>query len=133
MTLGKNYKVFKVTTGEIVILEIAEVLDDGMYVIQYPAVIVPIPAQQAGGQQNQIGFGKLMPFSDYGKDITMNPASVLIDSEPDKRMVDAYENWCKQVRAHESGIIIPPKGAVIPTAGKADNVNRPNFNKGLNT
>jgi len=73
MTLGKNYKVFKVTTGEIVILEISEILDDGMYVIQYPAVIVPIPAQQAGGQSNQIGFGKLMPFSDYSKDITMNP------------------------------------------------------------
>jgi hypothetical protein len=133
MTLEKNYKVFKVGTGEIVILEITDILDDGMYVIQYPAVIVPIPPQQAGGKSNQIGFGKLMPFSDYGKDITMNPASILIDSSPDSRMVDAYENWCTQVKQQESGIIIPPKGATIPTVGKADNINRPNFRNGLNT
>lgn len=133
MTLGKNYRIFKVITGEIVILEITEILDDGNYIIQYPAVIVPIPAQQAGGQSNQIGFAKMMPFSDYKKDITMNPAAILIDSEPDKRIVDAYENWCKQVRAHESGIVIPPKGATIPTTGMAADINRPNFKKGLNT
>lgn len=129
MTLGKNYKVFKLVTGEMVILEISEVMDDGMYVVQYPAVIVPIPPQQAGGQSNQIGFAKMMPFSDYKKDIILSPSAILVDTEPDSRMLDAYENWMKQVRQAESGIIVPKTG--IPATGRAD-VERPDFRKGLN-
>ena len=121
MTLGKNYRVFKLLTGEIVITEITETMDDGMYLLSYPAIIIPIPPQQAGGQQNQIGFGKLMPFSDYGEDVILNPASVAVDSNPHKQIAEAYENWTAQVRQMDSGIIVPNM--------QAPNMQAPNIPK----
>ncbi len=121
MTLGQNYRIFKLITGEIVITE-TETNDEGMYSLSYPAIIIPIPPNQAQGQQNQIGFGKMMPFSDYGEDIILNPSSIVVDTSPDKRIIEAYESWRQQIKSLESGIIVPNMQApkdVMPTKGQA--------------
>ena len=121
-TLGKNYKLFKLISGEMLITEVTEVMDDGMLVISLPSVILPIPPEQAEGKQNQLGFGKLMPFSNYSEDILLNPKSISVDSKPDKRMLDAYESWCTQVRSEESRIIVPNmKSPNIPKSGSRGN------------
>ena len=134
MTLGKNIRVFKLSTGEIIITEIKETMDDGMYVLDYPAMIIPIPPNQAQGQQGQVGFGKLMPFSDYKEELILNPRFIVIDSAPAKQMLDAYEKWNQQVRGMESGIIMPN---MVPPAGDLKSGQsgpvRPDFNRGLNT
>jgi hypothetical protein len=104
--MKENVRLFKLISGEMVITIVKEVLDDGMYVLDTPASIVPIPPQQAGGQQNQIGFGMFMPFSDSSKDILLNPNSISVDSEPFK-LTDAYEQWRSQRKAKSSGIILP--------------------------
>ena len=127
MSLGKNYKIFKLVTGEMIITEIAETTDEGMYLLSYPAVIVPIPQEQ-GGQPNQIGFGKMMPFSNYDKDIILNPESVTIDSDPEPKMSEAYEGWCAQMRAMQSGIVVPNmKAPNIPGSGKAADFRKLNI------
>jgi hypothetical protein len=123
--------VFKIINGEIIITEVDHMDDEGNYVVLYPAVIVPIPPQQAGGQQNQIGFGKFMPFSDYSKDIILNPKGILVDSDPNKQMIDAYENWLQQVRQMESGIITAKPADIPPQGSKAGNIT--NFRGRLNT
>jgi hypothetical protein len=120
MELGKNIKAFKLLNGEMVLTEIEGINDEGNYVLIYPAIIVPIPPQQAGGQQGQVGFGKLMPFSDYSEEITLNPNTVTVVSVPDKNMKDGYEGWIKQVRAQESGIVVPSMNQPnIPKSGQA--------------
>ena len=130
MTLGKNYKVFKMINGEIIITEIDHTDDEGNYVVTYPAVIVPIPPQQAGGQQNQIGFGKMMPFSDYSKDIVISPKGIIVDSDPNQQMIGAYENWMQQVRQMESGIVQPN---MVPPAGNLKSGQARDFRGNLNT
>lgn len=123
MELGKSYKVFKLATSEIIITEILEVSeeDGGKYFLGYPAVIIPMQ------QQGQIGFGKMMPFSDYSKDVVLFHKAILVDTEPDPKMVDAYESWLKQVKAAESGIIVPNMQA------PPSNVTKPDFRGKLNT
>ena len=106
-------KLFKLITGEMLLSEV-EAMEDGQYNLTYPAVIIPIPPQQAGGQQNQIGFGKYMPFSDYGADMLLNPSAIVTDSDPDKKLIEAYEQWVMQLKGQESGIIMPGPGAMPP-------------------
>lgn len=133
MELGKNIRVLKLLTGEIIITEIKEVTDDNMYILDYAGMIIPIPAEQAGGQPNQIGFAKFMPFSDNTKDITLNPVHILSDSEPHGQILAAYEKWIDQIKSQESGIIRP---SMVPPAGDLKsgkgNPIRPNFRNGLN-
>jgi hypothetical protein len=133
MSLGKNVRVLRLISGEIIVTEITETMDDGMYMLNYPALIIPIPPQQAGGQQGQIGFAKFMPFSDYGEDIIFNPAHVISDTAPHKQIQGAYDQWSTQTRGQDSGIIVPNMNAPadIPKDGQAQPV-RPDFNRGLN-
>ena len=121
-------KLFKLSTGEMILTEV-EVLDDGNYALTYPAVIIPIPPEQAGGQQNQIGFGKFMPFSDYSTDVTLNPNSIMVSSDANEKLVDAYKNWQKQLRSQESGIILPGTGggAKFPKQAHAKDFRNPNI------
>jgi hypothetical protein len=132
MTLGKNVRVLRLISGEIIVTEIKETMDDGMYVLEYPALVIPIPPQQAGGQQGQIGFAKFMPFSDYGEDIIFNPIHIVSDTTPHKQIQGAYDQWSQQTRGQDSGIIVPNmrQPADIPTQGQAN--GGPNFNRGLN-
>lgn len=95
-------RLFKLITGEFVVTEITETREDGGYVLSYPLIIVPIPQQQS-----QIGFAKFMPFSDVNETIVLFPASIMIDSKPDKKMKTAYEQQVSQLKAQASGIIIP--------------------------
>ena len=55
--------------------------------------------------QNQVGFGKYLPFSDYDKEILLNPECIAVESEPNAHMLQTYEQWVTQVRAQESGIV----------------------------
>ena len=116
-------KLFKLNTGEMILTEM-EVLENGQYGLKYPAVIIPIPADQAGGQQGQIGFGKFMPFSDNKEDIVLNPDSIMVHSEADKKLDDAYKNWQQQVRSQESGIILP--GMAVPKQAQASDFRKLN-------
>jgi hypothetical protein len=131
MSLGKNVRVLKLAGGEIIVTEIKELMDDGQFVLEYPALIIPIPPQQAGGQQGQIGFAKLMPFSDYSEDIMLNPQHIISDTTPHKQIIAAYEQWSTQTRGQDSGIIVPnmtPPRSDLPKQGQA----QPNFKNGLN-
>ena len=118
MLLGKNYKIFKLISGEMVITEIADVTDDG-YVLDNPASIVPVGNPQDGGGQ-QIGFAKLMPFSNSKEEILLDTRSISISSKPDAKLLEAYEAWSAKVKEAESGIIIPNmKNPNIPGDGMA--------------
>lgn len=98
-------KMFKLVTGEMVVTEIEETREDGSYLLSYPLQVVPIPQQP--GQQPQIGFSKLMPFSDYSNPIALLPSSIVVDSDADKKISGAYTQQIAQLKAQESGIIIP--------------------------
>lgn len=105
--MNDNIRLFKLNSGEFIITIVKEVLDEGTYVLDIPASIIPIPPQQAGGQQNQIGFGMFMPFSDSDKDIILNPSAIAVDSEPVASLIEAYDQWKNQIKAQKSGIILP--------------------------
>ena len=133
MSIGKNVRVIRILSGEMIVTEVKDVDDEGNWMLEYPALIIPIPPQQAGGQQGQIGFAKFMPFSDYSKDILFNPANMLADTTPHNQILAAYEQWSKQTRGQDSGIIVPnmQPPADVPTQGQAQPVRR-DFNRGLN-
>lgn len=116
-------KLFKLNTGEMILTDL-EVLEDGGYALSYPAVIIPIPPEQAGGQQNQIGFGKFMPFSDSKEDIILNPKNIMVESNADKKLSEAYQQWQKQIRSQESGIILP--GMSMPKQAQAGDFRKLN-------
>jgi hypothetical protein len=98
-------KMFKLVTGEFVITEISETREDGGYVLSYPLIIVPIPQQEG-----QIGFAKLMPFSDNNKPIVLLQTSIIVDSDADGKLSKVYEQQVTQLKAQESGIVIPGQG-----------------------
>ena len=117
--LGKNHKVFKLISGEMAITEVEDVNDEGMYVLSCPASIVPVGNTQQDGQQ-QIGFAKLMPFSNSKEEILLDTRSISISSKPDAKLLEAYEAWSAKVKEAESGIIIPNmKNPNIPGDGMA--------------
>lgn len=129
--MDNNLRMFRVITGEMVLTEVKELNEDGMYELEYPAVVVPIPPEQTGGQPNQIGFGKFLPFSDYGSELLLNSNTVIADSKPNAQLKDAYNNWVSQVRAQDSGIIVPGVGGGgLPPQGTGQ--APPDFGK-LNT
>jgi hypothetical protein len=113
----RSIKMFKTINGEMVLTAITDITEDGFYSLDHPAIVVPVPSQQVGGMQNQIGFGKYLPFSDYDKEILMNPECIIIESEPDSQILQTYEQWVTQVKAQESGIIMA-KG--MPTRAPAE-------------
>ena len=101
----RSIKMFKTINGEMVLTAVNDITEDGMYVLEFPASVVPVPPQQAGGMQNQVGFGKYLPFSDYDKEILLNPECIAIESEPNTHMLQTYEQWVTQVKAAESFIV----------------------------
>lgn len=101
----RSIKMLKTINGEMVLTAVNDITEDGMWVLEFPAIVVPVPPQQAGGQQNQVGFGKYLPFSDYDKEILLNPECIAVESEPNTHMIQTYEQWVTQVRAAESGIV----------------------------
>ena len=133
MSIGKNVRVIRILSGEMIVTEVKDIDDEGNWMLEYPAIVIPIPPQQAGGQQGQIGFAKFMPFSDYSDDITLNPAQITSDTTPHKQILGAYEQWSQQTRGQDSGIIVPNMRppADIPTEGQAQPI-KPDFKGGLN-
>lgn len=108
MEINTSYiKVYKLTSGEFIISEIDTLsTDDENVVAILPAMIIPIPAQQ--GQQGQgIGFSKFVPFCDSSTHITIKREHVMLEVDPVKDFTNAYENWKKQVKQQESGIVMP--------------------------
>lgn len=103
MSLGKNCRLIKITTGEMIITEV-ELNDEGNYNLKYPLVLAPM--QQPGGATS-IGFGKFMPFSRYDKDITLNTNCMIVDSEPAKDLIHGYEKAIEEIRMKESGLVSP--------------------------
>jgi hypothetical protein len=101
----RSIKMFKTINGEMVLTAVNDITEDGFYVLEYPASVIQVPPQQAGGMQNQVGFGKYLPFSDYDKEILLNPECIAIESEPNAHMLQTYEQWVTQVKAQESGIV----------------------------
>lgn len=116
--MDKNIKCFKTLNGEFIVTEIADVTDDGMYVLSYPSIVTPVPHQQG-----QIGFGKYMLFSDYKKEILMNPINIAVESEPNEQILNTYIQWATQMKAQDSGIVVTnqmPQGQVPSDGSKAD-------------
>ena len=123
--MKSEYRLFRINTGEMVVTKIAETTEDGMYILDFPAVVVPIPPEQARGMRNQIGFGKFMPFSNYDEDVIMNPASIAVDSTADVNICNAYDQWVTHMKAQQSGIIMASRGD-LPREGQAQGFDRLN-------
>jgi len=108
-------RMFKLVTGEMIITKIKSTRQDG-YELSYPLSVVPIP-----NQQNQIGFAKSMPFSNYSKPIILFSDSISVDSEADEKITSAYEQQVRQLKSQESGIILSnsiPKELLKDAAAK---------------
>lgn len=123
--MKNEFRLFKINTGEMIVTKIVETLDDGRFVLDYPAMVVPIPPEQAGGMRNQIGFGKFMPFSNYNQDVILNPNSIIADSTADSNIIGAYEQWINHMKAQESGIVMAGSND-LPKEGRAQGFNRLN-------
>lgn len=115
--MTRNIKLFKMINGEMVLTEVDDVTDEGMYVLNWPAVIIPVPPERANGMENQVGFGKYLPFSNYDEYILLSIKAVALESTPNTSMLNAYKQWCTQVRAQEAGIVSPgsmrSKGEIV--------------------
>lgn len=99
------YFMITLKTGEIIITmtDDSEPMDKTnieIMNINYPALIVP------GAQQGQIGFQKYLPFSEQegGK---LKKSQISTVSKPLQDFLKAYDNWLTQVKAADSGIILP--------------------------
>lgn len=114
----RSIKMLKMINGEFCLTAVMDITEDGMYVLEYPSVIMPVPQQQG-----QVRFGKYLPFSDYSKEILLNPACIAVESEPDDQMLQTYEQWTTQMKAQASGIVMAnqiPKGRVPQDGSRAD-------------
>jgi hypothetical protein len=114
-------KLIKTINGEMVLTEVKDITEDNMWVLEYPAAVIQIPPQQAGGAQNQVGFAKYLPFSNYDEEILLNPECITIESSPSQHMLQTYEQWVTQVKAQEAGIITAqgvPQRAPAELVGK---------------
>ena len=101
----RSIKLLKLLNGENILTAITDITEDGFYQLDFPAAVIQVPPAQAGGMQNQVGFGKAAPFSDYDKEILLNPECIAMETEPNAHMLQTYEQWVQQVRAAESGIV----------------------------
>jgi len=101
----RSIKLLKLLNGENILTAITDITEDGFYQLDFPAAVVQIPPQQAQGMQGQVGFGKAAPFSDYDKEILLNPECIAVESEPNAHMLQTYEQWVTQIKAAESGIV----------------------------
>lgn len=120
-----EYRMFKMSNGEMVVTKVKETTSDGLYVCDFPASVVPIPPEHAGGQRNQIGFGKFMPFSDYDMDVMVNPANIAVHSAADSNIINAYDQWVTHMKAQNSGIVLAGQND-LPQEGRAQGFNRLN-------
>jgi len=103
----KFFIIFQMRTGEIVVAmtDDSEPLDDTnieFLLVDYPALIIPMPQ----GQPGQIAFQKYFPFSEQegGK---IRKADIMSLSTPIDNFEKAYDGWVTQVKAQESGIVLP--------------------------
>ena len=104
----ETVKILKLMNGEMIIAKLCDISADAEnYFVEFPAMFVPMPQQQA------IQFGKWLPFSPYDKPFKIAIHTVITMTEPNKDIASGYLEWMKKVRAAESGIIIP-QGAQLP-------------------
>lgn len=99
-------KLLTLVTGEMVITNV-ETEGEKVYVVSVPLTILPLPPEQANGQQNQIGFAKSLPFSNYSEEIKLNKNNVIFITSPAKQLVKTYEDFIVKFKAQEAGILTP--------------------------
>lgn len=106
----KFFIIFQMRLGEIIVAmtEDVDMLDDTNIkelVVDYPALIVPMPQQGQQQQSGQIAFQKYFPFSEQegGK---IRKSEIISLSTPIDNFEKAYDGWVTQVKAQESGIIL---------------------------
>ena len=107
----KFFIIFQMRLGEIVVAmtDDSEPFDDTnieILLVDYPALIVPMPVQQGQqGQPGQIAFQKYFPFSEQ-KGGKIRKSEIISLSTPIDNFEKAYDGWVTQVKAQESGIIL---------------------------
>jgi hypothetical protein len=99
------YFMITLKTGEILIVmtDDSEPMDKTnieLLNLNYPAIIVP------GVQKGQIGFQKFFPFSEQ-EGCKLKKSQIATASKPLQDFIKAYEGWLTQVKAADSGIIVP--------------------------
>ena len=97
-------KLYRLTTGEDMIgTPVEEDTTDLVQAIKKPFVLIPL--QGKPGQPMQIGFH---PYIPYTKDqvIKIKKNNIMAESNPDNKMVDAYEK-------NTSSIVQPNKKSII--------------------
>ena len=97
-------KLYRLTTGEDMIgTPVEEDTTDLVQAIKKPFVLIPL--QGKPGQPMQIGFH---PYIPYTKDqvIKIKKNNIMAESNPDDKMVDAYEK-------NTSSIVQPNKKSII--------------------
>ena len=104
--MGEEYFfIIQLKKGEIIITmtDDSEPMDETnieTLTLMYPALIVP------GAQQGQIGFQKYFPFSEQENGM-IKKSQISTVSKPVDSFIKAYDGWLTQVKAADSGIIIP--------------------------
>ena len=97
-------RLYRLTTGEDVIgTPVKEDTTEAVQAIKKPFVLIPMQGQP--GKPMQIGFH---PYIPYTKDevIKVNKNNIMAESNPDDKMVDAYEK-------NTSSIVQPNKKSII--------------------
>jgi hypothetical protein len=102
-----DIKMFKIASGEMVMAEIKETTASDCYVVSIPLTIVPIPPEHAGGAENQVGFMRFLPFSNYSEEIRIYKHSIVSISMPEKQLLAAYEDFSNKFKAKQAGIFTP--------------------------
>jgi len=106
----KNFIVIQLRTGEIVVTmtEDSQPLDDtniDLLEVEYPAMLIPMPPQVQGQQENQIGFRMYFPFSKQEGGV-IKKSEIISLSTPLDDFRRAYDGWVTQIKAKESGIVM---------------------------
>ena len=105
------YFMITLKTGEIIVTmtDDSEPMDEtniDLLNLNYPALIVP------GAQQGQIGFQKYFPFSEP-EVCQIRKSYIVTASKPLQDFIKAYEGWLTQVKAADSGIVLPGQQPLV--------------------
>ncbi len=97
-------KLYRLTTGEDMIgTPVEEDTTDLVQAIKKPFVLIPL--QGKPGQPMQIGFHPYIPYT-KDKVIKIKKNNIIAETNPDDKMVDAYEK-------NTSSIVQPNKKSII--------------------
>ena len=98
---------FRTITGIIIITDVKGDVENGKITWNNPLVVHQVPAHP--GQQPQIAFEPLMAFGASNSCEAISKDQLMISYEPDKNLINAYNDVIMKMNAQKSGIVLPNK------------------------